>query len=143
METKDVDIRALIPQRPPILMVDRLVRVDGDEAEACFTVCPGNMFLDDEGCLAETGVLEHIAQSASAFAGWRALDAEAGQPPVGFIGEVKKFHCHRRPRVGDELHTVVSIQTEFDGILVVAAEARAGGQPVADTQLKVSVRPDN
>ena len=142
MEPKETDIRALIPQRAPIVMVDRLLRATDDEAEACFTVCSGNFFLDDEGCLAETGVLEHIAQSASAFVGWRAVQAGATRPPLGFIGEVKKFHCHRRPCVGDELHTVVTIQTEFDGILVVSAEVRADGQPVADTQMKVSIHPD-
>ena len=40
------------------------------------------------------------------------------------------------------MHTVVTIQTEFDGILVVSAEVRADGQPVADTQMKVSIHPD-
>ena len=142
MEPKETDIRALIPQRAPIVMVDRLLRAADDEAETCFAVGSGNIFLDDQGCLAETGVLEHIAQSASAFAGWRALQAGAARPPLGFIGEVKKFHCHRRPCVGDELHTVVIIQTEFDGILVVSAEVQANGQPVADTQMKVSIHPD-
>lgn len=123
-------------------MVDRLLRTADDETETCFAVGSGNIFLDDQGCLAETGVLEHIAQSASAFAGWRALQAGAARPPLGFIGEVKKFHCHRRPCVGDELHTVVIIQTEFEGILVVSAEVQANGQPVADTQMKVSIHPD-
>ena len=143
MEPKETDIRALIPQRAPIVMVDRLLRATDDEAEACFTVCSGNFFLDDEGCLAETGVLEHIAQSASAFAGWRAMRAGAEKPPVGFIGEVKRFRCHRRPFVGEELHTRVTIQAELEDILLVSAETRTGSLPVADTQLKVSVRPGN
>lgn len=143
MEPRDLDIRLLLPQRAPILMVDRLLRADGDEAEACFTVCEGNFFLDDEGCLAETGVLEHMAQSASAFAGWRALGAGGEEPPTGFIGEVKRFHCRRRPHVGEELHTRVVLRAEFDGIWVVEAETQTGGLPVADTQMKLSVRPAN
>ena len=32
VETKDTDIRDLIPQRDPILLVDRLLRVEGDVA---------------------------------------------------------------------------------------------------------------
>lgn len=143
MEPRDLDIRLLLPQRAPILMVDRLLRADGDEAEACFAVCEGNFFLDDEGCLAETGVLEHMAQSASAFAGWRAISAGGEEPPTGFIGEVKRFHCRRRPCVGEELHTRVVLQTEFGDIWVVAAESWAGSLLVADTQMKVSVRPGN
>ena len=139
METKDTDICELIPQRDPIRMVDCLLRVEGDVAETCFTVRPGNFFLDDDGLLAETGVMEHIAQSASAFAGWRTRQSGAETPPVGFIGEVKKFRSHRRPSVGEELHTVVTLLTDFDGILVVGAETQAGGRPVAETQMKVAL----
>ena len=131
METKDLDIRDLIPQRDPVRMVDSLLRVEGDVAETCF--------LDADGLLAETGVMEHIAQSASAFAGWRTRQSGAETPPVGFIGEVKKFRCHRRPAVGEELRTTITLLTEFDGILVVGAETQAGGEVVAETQMKVAM----
>ena len=83
--------------------------------------------------------MEHIAQSASAFAGWRARQSGAETPPVGFIGEVKKFRCHRRPAVGEELRTTITLLTEFDGILVVGAETQAGGEVVAETQMKVAM----
>lgn len=139
--TKDVDIRELVPQRAPILMVDALLHAGDDAAETSFVVRAGNFFLDGDGCLAETGVLEHMAQSASALAGWRERCAGASTPPVGFIGEVKKFRCYRRPPVGEELHTTVALRTDFDGILVVAVATRVGDIPVADTQLKVSIRP--
>ena len=139
VEIKDTDIRDLIPQRDPILLVDRLLRVEGDVAEACFTVRADLFFLDDDGLLAETGLMEHIAQSASAFAGWRARQSGAETPPVGFIGEVKKFRCHRRPAVGEELRTTITLLTEFDGILVVGAETQAGGEVVAETQMKVAM----
>ena len=141
METKDTDICELIPQRDPIRMVDCLLRVEGDVAETCSTVRPGNSFLDDDGLLAETGVMEHIAQSASAYAGWRVRQAGARTAPVGYIGEVKKFCCYRRPAVGEELHTTVTLRTEFDGILVIGAETQAGGLPVAGTQMKVAMEP--
>ena len=138
METKDTDIRDLIPQRDPVRMVDRLLRADDDSAEACLTVRAGNFFLDD-GLLAETGVMEHIAQSASAFAGWRERQKGATSAPLGFIGEVKKFRCHRRPAVGEELHSVVTLLTEFDRILVIAAETRVADEVVAETQMKVAL----
>ena len=97
------EITKLIPQREPIRMVDKLMDVDGDVAQTVLTVRPDNYFIDEDGLLAEPGLIEHIAQSASAFAGHKALEAGATTPPVGYIGEVKKFHCYRRPYVGDEL----------------------------------------
>ena len=92
------DITRLIPQRAPILMVDALLEAQDDTATTCLTIRPDNYFLDEDGRLDETGLIEHIAQSASALAGYKALRAGAAQPPVGYIGEVKKFRCLRRPR---------------------------------------------
>ena len=63
------DIRELIPQRPPILLVDGLESVEGDTAVSTLTVRADNCFTDEEGVLSEAGVVEHIAQSASALAG--------------------------------------------------------------------------
>ena len=55
------DIRELIPQRPPILMVDGLESVEGDTAVGTLTVRADNCFADEEGVLSEAGVVEHIA----------------------------------------------------------------------------------
>lgn len=140
-ESKWPDITQLIPQRAPVLLVDRLLRAADEEAETCFTVPAGCFFLDDEGCLAETGLLEHIAQSASALAGWRAWQAGETEPPLGFIGEVKKFRCHGRPAPGSELHTVIRLAAEAGDVLLVEGETRVDGALVAETRLKVAIRP--
>ena len=65
------DIKSLIPQREPILLVDALVGVEGDMARTQLTVRRDNSFVGDDGLLAEPGLIEHIVQSASAFAGGR------------------------------------------------------------------------
>lgn len=131
------DILTLIPQRAPILMVDELLEVDPDGGTAALTVRPGNYFLSEDGRMEETGLLEHIAQSASAVAGHHALASGATAPPVGYIGEIKKFHCHRLPRTGDELRTTVWLGPEAEGVTLLAAETRVNGEIVADTQMKI------
>ena len=68
------DIKSLIPQREPILLVDALVGVEGDMARTQLTVRRDNSFVGDDGLLAEPGLIEHIAQSASAFAGYKAME---------------------------------------------------------------------
>lgn len=133
------DITRLIPQRAPILMVDALLEAQDDTATTCLTVRPDNYFLDEDGRLDETGLIEHIAQSASALAGYKALRAGAAQPPVGYIGEVKKFSLHRLPRVGETLHTTVSFGTEVGGVTLLSAETRAGEELIASTQMKISM----
>ncbi len=43
------DIKSLIPQREPILLVDALVGVEGDMARTQLTVRRDNSFVGDDG----------------------------------------------------------------------------------------------
>ena len=133
------DIKNLIPQRDPIMMVDKLIDVDGDVAVTSLTVRDDNYFIDENGLLAEPGLIEHIAHSASAFAGYRAMASGAVIPPVGYIGEGKRFHCYRRPYVDDELRTVITMGTEIAGVTVITGEIRLGDEIIADTQMKIFI----
>lgn len=131
------DILTLIPQRDPILMVDELLEAAPDGGTATLTVRPGNYFLDEDGRMEEAGILEHIAQSASAVAGRHAVAAGAASPPVGYIGEIRKFKCHRLPREGETLHTTITLGAEAGGVTLLRGETRAGNALVADTQMKI------
>ena len=132
------EITRLIPQREPILMVDRLERVEGDSAGTLFCIRENNFFLEADGRLAEIGVIEHIAQSASALFGYKAALAGVSEPEVRYIGEVKKFRCYRCPAVGETLHTVITVEMEVEGITLVHGETRVGSELIAETQMKLS-----
>ena len=95
-----VEITRLIPQREPILMVDRLERVEGDSAGTLFLIRDDNFFLEGKR-LAEVGIVEHIAQSASALFGYKALQAGVSEPEVRYIGEALSWGklCLRRLRL--------------------------------------------
>lgn len=135
---KDEELFKLMPQRDPIVMVDKIHDAESDIAHTGLLVKPENYFIEEDGKMAEPGLIEHIAQSASAFMGHKAL--QAGQPlPVGYIGEVKKFHCYVRPAVGDELTTTVNLGAEVNGITIMTGETRCGDVLVADTQMKLFV----
>lgn len=136
---KDTDITKLIPQRAPILMVDRLIDVTDDSATTCLTVRPELYLVDEENLLTESGVIEHIAQSASAFAGYKALVQGVGSPPMGYIGEVKKFHCFRCPRTGEVLHTVVTMEATVEGVTMLMGETRIQEEVVAVTRMKIFI----
>ena len=137
---KCYDIKELLPQRAPILMVDKLLEVEGDEAKTSFMVRPDNLFLDEEGRLEPAGLIEHIAQSASAFAGYTALTAGEAEPPVGYIGEVKDFRCHRHPQMGDELRTTVRLGPEVAGVRLLFGRTSVGENVIAETQMKIFIR---
>lgn len=137
-----MQVTELIPQRAPILMVDALCRATADEGETTFEVKADCVFLDDDNCLDEAGLVEHIAQSASALAGYRARQAGATTAPVGFIGEVKKFRLHRRPAVGEQLTTTVQMGVEVNGVTLLTAQTRVAEELVAETQMKIFIEHD-
>ena len=135
---KKVSITRLLPQREPILMVDELVHVEEDQAETSFEIRADNYFIEKDR-LAEVGLIEHIAQSASAFAGYKAMETGAIEPPVGLIGEIKRFHCYRCPQVGEVLHTTIRMGAEVAGITLLTGEVRIQEGIIADTQMKIFV----
>lgn len=137
---KNEDIRKLIPQRDPIMMVDKLISVDGNVAITSLCIRAENYFIDEDGRLAEAGLIEHIAQAASAFAGYRAMTEGAIIPPLGLIGEVKKFHCYHRPNIADELRTTITIQTEIAGMVIITGETHILDEIIADTQIKIFMK---
>jgi len=120
-------------------MVDKLLAVEGDEAQTSLRVRRNNYFISYDKLMAVTGLMEHIAQSASAFAGYTALQAGAKKPPVGLIGEVKHFECVRRPAVGELLTTHITKLIEVDGIAIVSGETRSAEQLVATATLKIAI----
>lgn len=122
------------------MMVDALERVEGDTCATTLTVRADNFFLDSDGLMAEAGLVELIAQSASAFAGHRAKEAGATEPPVGYIGEVRRFSCHRRPAVGDRLTTIISMGPTVGGVTVVRGETTCDGATIAETQMKIAIK---
>ena len=133
------DIKKLIPQRSPIMMVDELLEVHDDVARCSLTIREDNFFLEPDGAIAEPGVIEHIAQSASAFAGYSAIQAGATEPPVGYIGEVKRFRLNRRPRKGETLVTTITMGPTVGGITIITGETVSGEETIATTQMKIYV----
>lgn len=133
------DIEELIPQRPPILVVDKLLEADGQRAVTSYLVKDRLVFLEDDGTMAEVGLIENIAQSASALAGYKAKMSGSLNPPVGFIGEIKNFRLFDNPSVGDELLTTVSFGTEVAGITLIEGEIRVGEKLIAKTRMKIFV----
>jgi predicted hotdog family 3-hydroxylacyl-ACP dehydratase len=133
-------IEKLIPQRSPIMMVDELLRVVDDECVCQLEVRADNYFLEEDGQMAEPGVIEHIAQSASAFAGYLAVANGATEPPVGYIGEVKNFRLYSRPKLGDVLQTTITMGATVGGVTIINGTTVVAEETIAETQMKIFVR---
>ena len=131
-------IKELIPQREPMLMIDTFYDATETEADTGFTVTRDSLFCSDFG-FEEPGLIEHIAQSASALAGYKAKSANE-PPPLGFIGEVKKCRIHFLPKAGDELRTHIHILSELFGVSLLTAETKVNDKIAAQCQMKIFIK---
>ena len=132
---KGEDIKKLIPQREPFMMVDGFEATDDNNAVTTLSVSGDNYFLLPDDTMAETGLIEHLAQSCSALAGSLAKDSE--HPPVGLIGEVKHFNCYRRPRINEQIKSTITFGMSFGNVTLATGQACVGEELIADINLKI------
>jgi predicted hotdog family 3-hydroxylacyl-ACP dehydratase len=133
----------LVPQRPPILMVHGVSRVEGADVTSHFTVSPTDLFVEN-GALLEAGLIENMAQTAALRSGVMALlqaphNGTEVRPPVGFIGAIKDFNLQRRPPVGATLSTTVRVLNDMGRFLVVQAEASDASGPCARCEMTIFI----
>lgn len=137
---QEYEITELIPQRTPIIMVDRILEVTGNEAVTSFTIMEDNIFLDDNGILKESGIIENIAQSASAMYGYEHRCHGGRKAPVGYIGEIRNFTCNRCPSTGEKLITTIARGIEIGGVTEVTGIVSVENEIVAQMRLKIFMK---
>lgn len=132
------DILKLIPQRPPIVMVDSFFGIEEDRSYSGLTVTADNIFCE-AGKLQETGLIEHIAQSAAARIGY--LYTQRGEEvPLGFIGSVDKLKVYSLPEIGMKLFTEITVVQEVFDITLIAAQVKAGEELMAECRMKIFIK---
>ncbi len=129
------DIKTLIPQREPIIMVDSFLGIEDGVSVTSFLVREDNIFVDG-GVMSECGLMEHVAQSAAARVG--SVYVEKGEKvPLGYIGSINNFSLVCHPKVGDTLRTEIRIIQEVMNISLIEAITTAGEREVASCRMKI------
>lgn len=125
----------LIPQQPPMRMVDKLLSVGEKTAEVETTITADCVFVDETGCLDPVAFIEIIAQTAALFNGFRTRHLQSD--PQGFLLGVKKFKVHETVRAGDRLVTTGLKDAEFGGFTIVNGMVLRDSVCVAEGQIKI------
>lgn len=135
---KTNDILNLIPQRPPIFMVDGFSCEDEQNCHSTLTITGDNIFLEENGRLAEEGILEHIAQTAAAYVGL--MRKQTGEDVnMGYIGDIKRCAvCGQMPTAGETLVTHLTIMSQVGNITLVSAETAVNGETILSCRMKLA-----
>ena len=132
------EIKQLIPQREPIMMIDTFYGASETAGKSALTVLADNVFCEN-GQLREMGVIEHIAQTSAAYNGVKNKqnNGEDSKPKLGYIGEIKKCQIVRLPRVGEQLVTEVVVTAQVMNVTLMEATTKVCDETIATCQIKL------
>jgi len=132
-----MDIKAIIPQRDPIIMIDKIVSHSEVKTITSLTVKNTNLFVE-KNIFQSSGIIENIAQSSAARMGMQ-ITKEGGKPLLGYIASIKNLTISRLPVVGETIQTEIIITNKINNIIVVKAESRVEDTIIANCELKVFI----
>ncbi len=138
MTILEENILSIIPQRPPFIMVDRLVSCDENGSQTTTKVRDENILVDN-GEFSEAGLIENIAQTAAAGVGY--IAKQNGEPVLtGYIGAIKNLEIYALPKVGDVIETGVVIEKMVFDVTMIAGSVICRGALLAKCEMKIFIQ---
>jgi len=130
------DPRGVIPHRPPILSIDRILPCGGDRAAAEGDVAEGPLL--QEGELWEGALIEGMTQTAAVLLQAR-LGEEGLRLSKGVLAGIRGLRIERRPRRGETVRYDVEVIRILFPFSLVSCEARCGDDRIARGEMKFFV----
>jgi predicted hotdog family 3-hydroxylacyl-ACP dehydratase len=127
-----------IPQREPICLVHTIYECTEEMSKTGFRVEEGHFFVSD-GALTEAGIVEHMAQSCAAGAGYIS-NLRGEKPKVGFIANIKDLEIHSLPKVNSEIITEVKLKAFVMNVTLVIVKSTCNGQPISECEMKIFIQ---
>lgn len=132
---EEIDIVELLPQRPPMVMVGKILSCESNRITTRFTISEENVF-SYNGNFQESGLIENIAQTAAALSGYQAkLNNE--KVKLGFIGSIRNLDIFSLPEVGSEIETSVEVIGQVMNVDMIKGEIRLNNEVIAQCEMRI------
>ncbi len=118
-------------------MIDKLVAYSETATTTSFNIRADNIFVQD-GLFKEPGLVENIAQTAAARAGY-VSHTENKPVLVGYIGAVSNLQVFFLPKNGDELITEITIENQIFDVTLISGIITSKGKMVAQCKMKIFI----
>jgi len=138
LESFEINILDIIPQKPPFVMVDRLLYCDPKMTKTTLTVREDNIFFDN-GVLAEAGLIENIAQTCATLVSDADNENGSNNVKIGFIGMVRNFEITRLPKIGETLVTQVNLIEIVFQMSLINATVSIEDEIITSCEMKISI----
>ena len=133
-----IDVLELLPQRPPFVMIDKLLNFDEANTTTCFQVRADNLFAEGE-VLNPCALVENIAQTCAARMGFINHYIYKENVKLGFIGSVRDLVILRDVKVGEVLTTTIQVMEEIMGLTLVRATVKVGEETIVTAEMKIAL----
>jgi predicted hotdog family 3-hydroxylacyl-ACP dehydratase len=131
------DILSIIPQRQPFVMIDFLLYDNARLTRTAFRPAADNIFVDKD-VFTEPGLIENMAQTAAAGAGYKSL-AEGKPVQGGYIGAIKNLEIYALPKVNEELVTEINIENQVFNVMLVSGKIWCDNILIAQCEMKIFI----
>jgi len=134
-----IQIGELLPQRPPFVMVSRLLHYDEVLTKTRFDITADNLFCEN-GVMTASGLVENFAQTCAARIGYINKYILHKGVNIGFIGAVKSLEVFRLPQVGETIETNIEVLSEQLGLTLAHGEiCLQDGTLIAEGEMKIAL----
>lgn len=134
MKFEDINILELLPQKPPFVMVEKMLFCDLQKTKTLLTISEKSIFVEN-GIFTQAGIIENVAQTCAARLGYLNRD---GKIKIGMIGSINDFEfTDTLPRVGEIVETEIAVEVEVGNIVLLNAEVKCGEKLFAAGKMKV------
>lgn len=131
-----VDASGLIPHKPPILIVDKLVEVNEKSSVAELEISGDMIFINKSGELDEVSYPEIISQAIAAQNGFRHA-GNGWSNSQGLLLGIKNLEILGSTSIGDRLRVVVSKVAKYSEFGVIKGEIFNGADLIARGEITV------
>lgn len=132
-----MEVKLIIPQREPIIMIDEIVNHSDVKTTTSLTINETNIFVE-ENIFQSSGLIENMAQSSAARMGIQ-TNKEGNKPLLGYIASIKNLMVNRLPEVGEKILTEIIIANKINNIIVIKAEGKVDNIIISSCELKVFI----
>ena len=132
-----LNVLEVLPQRPPMVMIDRLLFVDTKKTISTFFIDKDCIFCN-KAFLNESGIVENIAQTGAAGFGYLDFIAQ-NTILLGIIASIKNLIINQLPPIGQTLITEVVVEDPVMGLNIIKGKILLNELEIASCEMRIFI----
>ena len=136
---RSIDIRELLPQREPYLMVDTLTIHSGVRTTTETLIRTDNLFVKDDTLIA-SGLIENLAQTCAARIGYINKYVLQRDISIGVVAAIKQLDIHALPHADSVITTSITIKHEMEGAMKATAYTTCQGRKLLTADITIAIK---